>query len=63
MFVYFRVIVLMYFSEPPVTTVAAVTPSIASTFAIAVGALGTLVLGVVPGPILDLAGRASQFVR
>ncbi|MDT0214173.1 NADH-quinone oxidoreductase subunit NuoN [Rothia sp. ARF10] len=62
-FVYFRLIVLMYFTEPTGDEVAALTPSIASTIAITVGALGTVILGVVPGPILDLAGRVSQFIQ
>ena len=62
-FVYFRLIVLMYFTEPTGDDVAALTPSIASTIAITVGALGTVILGVVPGPILDLAGRVSQFIQ
>jgi NADH-quinone oxidoreductase subunit N len=62
-FVYFRIIVLMYFTEPAGDDVVALTPSIASTIAITVGALGTVILGVVPGPILDLAGRVSQFLQ
>lgn len=62
-FVYFRLIVLMYFTEPTGDDVVALTPSIASTIAITVGALGTVVLGIVPGPILDLAGRVSQFIQ
>jgi NADH-quinone oxidoreductase subunit N len=30
---------------------------------IAIGAAVTLILGVVPGPVLDLAGRAGEFIR
>ena len=33
------------------------------TVVIAIGAAGTLVLGVVPGPLLDLLGRVAEFVR
>lgn len=63
-FVYFRLIVLMYFTDPTGDDeVVALTPSIASTVAITVGALATVVLGVFPGPILDLAGRVSQFIQ
>ena len=62
-FVYFKLIVLMYFTEPTDDDVVALTPSIASTIAITVGALGTIVLGIIPGPILDLAGRVSQFIQ
>jgi len=62
-FFYLRVIVLMYFSEPSTdggTLVAA--PSIFTTLAIAVGALVTILLGVLPGPVLDLASRSSLFL-
>jgi NADH-quinone oxidoreductase subunit N len=66
-FFYVRVIVLMYFSEPAGavdgdgTVVAA--PSIFTTLAIAIGALVTVLLGVMPGPVLDLASRSSLFLR
>ncbi len=65
-FFYLRVIVLMYFSEPAAvadgegTVVAA--PSIFTTTAIAVGVLVTVLLGILPGPVLDLAGRSSLFL-
>lgn len=52
-FFYVRVMVLMYFTETsarPVTVVAA--PVAAS--AIGMGVVATLLLGVVPGPVLDL---------
>lgn len=75
-FVYARVIVLMFFSDPPSDSIAAgtpgavgsgpvavVTPSVGTTFAIAVGTMITLALGVLPSALLDLADRASQFVR
>ncbi|HET8986892.1 MAG TPA: NADH-quinone oxidoreductase subunit NuoN [Humibacillus sp.] len=62
-FVYARVIVLMFFSEAPAEKVEVVTPSAMTTFSIAIGTLTTLALGVVPASLLDLADRASQFVR
>jgi NADH-quinone oxidoreductase subunit N len=67
-FFYVRVIVLMFFvdgDEPTVAgDVAAVArPSALTSGTIAVGALATLVLGIVPGPVLDLAAHAGQFVR
>jgi NADH-quinone oxidoreductase subunit N len=62
-FVYARVIVLMFFSEAPEETVEVVMPSAMTTFSIAIGTLTTLALGVVPASLLDLADRASQFVR
>ena len=51
--------------EPAVAgDVAAVArPSMLTSGTIAVGALATLVLGIVPGPVLDLAAHAGQFVR
>jgi len=60
-FFYVRVIVLMFFNDPAADGPAVVF-SPASTAAVAVGALATVVLGVVPGPALHLAqSAASQF--
>jgi NADH-quinone oxidoreductase subunit N len=62
-FFYVRVIVLMFFSDPvgdgPVVTM----PSMLTTIVIAVGFAVTVVLGIFPGPVLDLAATAGQFVR
>ena len=65
-FFYVRVIVLMFFNEPlpagaggPAVSV----PSILTTIVIAVGFAATVVLGIVPGQLLDLAGSVGQFVR
>ena len=57
-FFYVRVIVLMYFTSPAQeqTTVASVAPMTAVV--IAVGATATLVLGVLPAPLLELAATA-----
>lgn len=60
-FVYVRLIVLMYFTEP-VEGVVALTPSVPSSVAITLGVLVTLVAGVAPAWILDLAGNASTFL-
>jgi len=62
-FVYVRVVVLMYFSEPAGDSVRVVSPSILTASAVTAGVLLTLVLGVVPGPLLDLASRSSLFLR
>jgi NADH-quinone oxidoreductase subunit N len=62
-FFYVRVIVLMFFSEPALDGPAVVVPSVLTTAAIALGAAVTVVLGVAPSQVLDLAGQASQFVR
>jgi NADH-quinone oxidoreductase subunit N len=51
----------MYFTEP-VDGVVALTPSVPSTIAITVGVLVTVVAGIVPAYLLDLASSASQFL-
>ncbi|HSE02848.1 MAG TPA: NADH-quinone oxidoreductase subunit NuoN [Methylomirabilota bacterium] len=62
-FFYVRVIVLMYFSEPVGDGPTVVVPSVLTTIVIAVGFAVTLALGVVPGPVLDLAAAAGEFIR
>ena len=62
-FVYVRLIVLMYFTEGTNDDVVALTPSPYTTVAITVGALATVLLGVLPGPVLELANQASLFIR
>jgi NADH-quinone oxidoreductase subunit N len=65
-FFYVRVILLMFFDDDDVALgeVASVTkPSVLTSATILVGVAATLVLGVVPGPVLDLAANAGQFVR
>ena len=67
-FFYVRIILIMFFSEPAdgeteVTGAATVSASPATTVTIAVCALATLVIGIVPGPVLDLAARAGDFIR
>jgi NADH-quinone oxidoreductase subunit N len=62
-FVYVRVVVLMYFSKAAGDTVRVVSPSILTAVAVSLGVLVTLVLGIVPGPLLDLASRSSLFLR
>ena len=62
-FVYVRLIVLMYFTEAPAgEAVVAESASAYTTIAITVGTLVTLVLGVLPSQVLDLAARSSQFL-
>lgn len=66
-FFYVRVILLMFFDDDDLIApgeVASVTkPSVLTSATILVGVAATLVLGVVPGPVLDLAANAGQFVR
>jgi NADH-quinone oxidoreductase subunit N len=60
---YVRVIVLMFFTEPPADQVQVVMPSFWSKAAIAACAVVTIGLGVFPQPLLDLANQAAQFVQ
>ena len=38
-------------------------PSVLTTIVVAVGFAATLLLGILPGPVLDLAGSAGAFIR
>jgi NADH-quinone oxidoreductase subunit N len=60
---YVRVIVLMFFTEPPADPPHVVVPGTLSKAAIAVTAAVTIVLGIFPQPLLDLCDSAAQFVR
>jgi NADH-quinone oxidoreductase subunit N len=62
-FFYVRIIVLMFFSDPAADGPTVAVPSALTTAAVALGATVTVVLGVDPQPLLDLAGRASVFLR
>jgi NADH-quinone oxidoreductase subunit N len=61
-FYYLRVIVLMYFSEPAADGPTVGVPGLPTTLVLAITATATLVLGIVPGAVLDLADRAAIFV-
>jgi len=61
-FFYLRVIVMMYFTAPAADGPSVVAPSALTTVTITVGAVATVVLGILPGPVLDLASRAASFV-
>jgi NADH-quinone oxidoreductase subunit N len=64
-FFYVRVIVLMFFSEPAADGPVIARPSVMTYGAIGLGTAVTLVLGVAPQPLLDLANHAAQhgFIR
>jgi NADH-quinone oxidoreductase subunit N len=62
-FFYARVVVLMFFTDPAPDGPTVAVPSAFTAVAIAVGTAVTLVLGVYPQPLLDLADKASLFVR
>ena len=62
-FFYVRVIVLMFFSEPAADGPTVAVPSAFTTLAVGIGLTVTVVLGVLPQPVLDLAGQAAELVR
>ncbi|RDH74456.1 NADH-quinone oxidoreductase subunit NuoN [Mycolicibacterium moriokaense] len=60
---YVRVIVLMFFTDPPDDAPDVVVPSFLTTGVVAITAIVTFVLGALPQPLLDLANIANQFLR
>ena len=62
-FFYARVVVLMFFNEPAPDGPTVAVSSIYTYLAIALGLAVTVVLGVFPQPILDLAQKAALFTR
>ena len=61
-FVYVRIIVMMYFTEPAENAVEVVSPSILAKVAIGFCAALTLSLGIAPKLLLDWAANASLFL-
>jgi NADH-quinone oxidoreductase subunit N len=57
------VIVMMFFAEPVADGPVVVMPGMGTAGAIAVAAAVTVVLGVFPQPVLDLANHAVPFLR
>ncbi|TQF68461.1 NADH-quinone oxidoreductase subunit NuoN [Rhodococcus spelaei] len=64
-FFYVRVIVLMFFTDATAHTdqPTAVVPSVLTSAAIFVSAAVTVLLGIAPQPVLDLADRAAEFLQ
>jgi len=62
-FFYARIIVLMFFAEPAEEGTRVVLPSAFTSLALAIGVAVTVVLGVLPQPLLDLAQQAGIFLR
>lgn len=60
---YVRYIRLMFFTEPEGEVATVTSPSLLTSATILVAVVGTVVLGIVPGPVLDLAAHAGQFIR
>lgn len=59
---YLRMIVLMFFTEPSGGPAVAVSGRL-TTVVVVIAAIGTVALGLVPGPALELAQHAGAFVR
>ncbi|MGV0814270.1 NADH-quinone oxidoreductase subunit NuoN [Mycolicibacterium boenickei] len=60
---YVRVIVLMFFTDPPDDAPEVVIPSGLTTAVVTVTAAVTFALGALPQPLLDLANNADTFLR
>jgi NADH-quinone oxidoreductase subunit N len=62
-FFYLRVVVLMFFTEAAPAGPTVAVPSIFTASAVALGVAVTVVLGVLPQPLLTLTDAASVFAR
>jgi NADH-quinone oxidoreductase subunit N len=62
-FPYLRVVVLMWLTEPGENTPTVSIPGALTSAVLSIGALATLLIGVVPQPLLDLTDRAAEFIR
>jgi NADH-quinone oxidoreductase subunit N len=60
-FFYLRIVVMMYFAEPPAESPTIAIPGWAASVALTVGLVVTIVLGVFPQPVIDLAQKAAFF--
>ncbi|MGH8862282.1 MAG: NADH-quinone oxidoreductase subunit NuoN [Jatrophihabitantaceae bacterium] len=61
-FYYLRIVVLMFFAEPPENAPTVSIPGATSGVALTMGLVVTVALGVFPQPIVDLATKAVSFV-
>jgi len=61
-FFYLKVIVAMFFTAPA-DGPEVIEPGFPTLIAVAVGVVVTLGAGIVPGPLLELAAKAGEFVR
>lgn len=62
-FFYVRVIVLMFFSPPAADGPSVVLPSSFTTLALSISVAVTVILGILPQPVLDLIENAGVFVK
>jgi NADH-quinone oxidoreductase subunit N len=61
-FFYLRIIILMFFADPPEDGPTVAIPGWATTIALTISVGVTLVLGVFPQPVLDLATNAAKLI-
>ena len=59
-FYYLRIVVLMFFAQPPENGPTIAIPGWSTSIALTLGVLVTIVLGIVPQPVLDLASKAGK---
>ena len=62
-FFYIRVIVLMFFTEPTAPPGRIVRPGWSTLVAVGFGVVATLAFGIFPGPLLEMAQHAGEFIR
>jgi NADH-quinone oxidoreductase subunit N len=60
---YLRILVMMYMHDPAEATQSAETPSFSVRVSLILPALGTLVLGIVPGWVLEMATKSAALVK
>jgi NADH-quinone oxidoreductase subunit N len=61
-FFYLRIVVMMFFADPPENGPTIAVPSAGTAVALTIGVLGTVLLGVYPQFVLDLADKAAILV-
>jgi NADH-quinone oxidoreductase subunit N len=61
-FYYLRIVVLMFFADPPENAPTITIPGWTSSVALTVGVVVTIFLGVFPQPVVDLASKAANLV-
>lgn len=59
---YVRIIILMYFTEPEGEETVVVESEGLTSVAVGVAAVLTVLLGILPGPVLDFVGSATQYL-
>jgi NADH-quinone oxidoreductase subunit N len=62
-FFYIRVIIMIFFTDPVNDSVSVVIPTVKSRISIAVATLITLILGVFPSIVLDVANNFSNLIK